>query len=160
MSHTETCPTCLRRERVDGDQRVVEQPGGARAPAEHPTLAAWRLLLDHRHGRRGAVVGPCPACGMPMFTDADHPSVPWTLETPDGPVVVDDGDLDEAGLTARLEQAWTEPVDWAGGVLSGVASLSVVIPILLWIFAIIVVSGIFYEAFKVNFLGQAVTPFE
>ncbi len=77
---------------------TVLAEGGARRPAVHPELAAWRVVRASLHGQDGVVVGPCPACGQPLVADGPAERAPWTVRVPTGDVVIGaDGQI--AGLS-------------------------------------------------------------
>lgn len=141
------CPSCHRRESRGPDGITVELAGGSRRPSEHPTLAAWRTLRKARQGGR-IVVGAC-VCGQPMLADPPAPGVPWTLETPDGPVQVGsdlvgpDGPLDEDAAEALLEGHFRERLALRPGVAAFRTGLIVMMlaPVLLWAAAVLGVIG-------------------
>jgi hypothetical protein len=110
------CPTCHHRARWSAPGEVVEvlQEGGSRRAAVPEALASWRIWRAARAGATGPVVGPCPACGLPL--PAVAPGAPGigsaTLTTPIGEVrVADDGVwldgvvADPDDVDARLEAA-------------------------------------------------------
>ena len=129
-------------------------PGGVRSPAEHPELAAWRVLLRSRHGELGAVVGPCDGCGMPLVATG-LPSQPWALQLPGGSVVVaeqidmDGGSLSEEQLTARMEAAYKAGIPW-----SQLPSLAVTLSLLLAIGLAMAIAMAIVSVFMVGFFGE------
>lgn len=116
MTFDVACPTCHHRARWSAPGEVVEvlQEGGSRRAAVPEALASWRIWRQARAGATGPVVGPCPACGLPI--PAVEPGAPWvdgaTLATPIGAVRVaadgvwiDGAVADPADVDARLEAA-------------------------------------------------------
>lgn len=143
------CPCCHRRETRDGEACVVVMEGGLRAPASHPTLATWRAIRRAWSGEWGDLVGPCPACGQPMFSEGESGWEPWSLTLPDGEdvTVTADGVESATGprdidaIDATLHDAWGERLiprhirvgqaAFEGGVLS-----MMLIPFLAWCVAV------------------------
>ena len=146
------CPSCHRRERWDNGQREVESPGGARVPAGHPELAAWRTLRAALQGESAPVVGRCPACDQPMIGEAT--AVPWTIHTPEGDLVVDGVltgpkgkmTVDEANFW--VEEQLRERIEVKPGLWLFQASVmsTMLVPIGLWVFALVC-----FLTFIVNF---------
>ncbi len=143
------CPCCHRRETRDGETFKVDLEGGLRAPNPHPTLAAWRSIRRAWAGEWGDLVGPCPACGQPMFSEGKTDWQPWVMTLPDGDDVTLTADgIDGAAshrdpdqLDAWLEETWGETLlprhirvgqaAFEGGVLS-----MMLIPLLAWCVAV------------------------
>ncbi len=154
---TVRCATCLRAERWTGADRAVEVAGGRRRPAEHPELAAWRVLRGALEGRTGPVVAACAGCGQPMVAGGSGPAaIRWTLALPDGEVVVGDGlALDGAPATpdeveARLVAAYGERVEPARAAFSAVALTAMAVPFALWGVALFVVLWFLYNVLRGN----------
>jgi len=139
------CTSCHRKERRDGDALTVELAGGLRRPTEHPTLAAWKTLRKARHDD-SIVVGPC-VCGQPLLGDGPGDSVPWTLDTPDGPIRVDreitgpNGPLDEDAAEALLERhfGWRLALKPGLALFQGTLMMAMLGPMMLWVVTIIIV---------------------
>ncbi|MCB9673749.1 MAG: hypothetical protein H6737_01455 [Alphaproteobacteria bacterium] len=140
-----SCPVCHRRERWDGGERHVEMEGGRRNPPVHPVLQAWRTCREAREAGR-VVVGRC-VCGQPLVAEAGT-WMPWTLDTPKGPVVVRADGQSEAGgeieterLDARLYAGLGPKIEIKPGlfVFQSTMMLSIVAPALLWLAALFVV---------------------
>lgn len=125
-------------------------PGGQRRPAEHPALAAWRVLRESRAGTSGPVVQACPGCGQPMVSDLPgaKPLQRWVLEVggeqlevgeqirgPQG-AIADEAVQD--WLVARLPPAERNP---AGAVaFAGLTTLGALVVFAMWVAAALFVT--------------------
>lgn len=142
------CYSCFREERRDGDAVEVLQPGGARRPTVHPTLAAWRAIRDHD----GVVVGTCP-CGQPLI--GEGPEVPWTLTLPDGEIRIEDGlhgtegELTPEAVTAWVERhhrpRWNDDIDVGETVFALVTMSPLSLVFVLWLGAATVLALFLYS---------------
>lgn len=102
------CPTCLREEDRHADRVVVRVEGGQRSAPAPRFAAEWAVLRDAM-GAGDGVVGPCPACQMPMLGGQARR---WTLTLPDTQVTLDgdalsgpEGPLTIPQLDARVQAA-------------------------------------------------------
>ncbi len=145
MSVSVSCPTCHRQEVWTDGVRAVILPGGARRPAEHRELAAYRVVARSRAGDLGPIVGPCPACGGPLTASAGAalPVVPWRFRLPTGEAQVDamgtHGAADFDDLGAQLEAAYAARWQVAPGRLAFqlfVIPLALV-PVLVWMWSVV-----------------------
>lgn len=87
---------------TDGATTVVA-PGGHRRPAEPEGIASWRIVRAAIEGGP-AVIGPCPACGLPMIGDPG-PSATWTIALPDGVITIADGLITGPSGPLSLDEA-------------------------------------------------------
>jgi hypothetical protein len=145
------CRACFRVEDRSVDPPIEVAPGGSRR-VEAPERAAVATLVESASGRVGPVVGPCPRCGQPMVGDAGAVAVPSAV----GDVALGaDGVLRVAGEAASGEEAirWAA-VRYPGEVESGgrvlravqvVMVLTMVAPILVWVFSVAFVSLFLYR---------------
>lgn len=176
MAHVVRCPTCHREERWSADAggpKVVWTPGGSRRPAEHPSLAAWRILRRARDRQSGPVVAVCEGCGQPMVGEGTAlPALTsWTLQTPAGPLTVDpsargDGGLQgpAGALTAEAAEAWlveqvgerfrvsdyTNPRAVFQGVFLVVLGVILGVIFLIWLGAATFLSQFLYGMFEIS----------
>lgn len=142
------CHSCFREERWEDGERSVVQPGGARKPTVHPTLAAWRAIRDHE----GVVVGTCP-CGQPLI--GQGPEVPWKLQLPDGQIRIEsglhgpEGELTPDEVTAWVERhhapRWNDDLDLRETAIAMVLMSPLSLVFLLWLGAATVVALFIYS---------------
>lgn len=108
---TVRCRVCHRVEQwsADGTRTVRTEGGGRRPPS--PERATFEVLAASARGELGPVVARCPACGAPLVADGAAVRIPWTLPTPQGPIVLaDDGTMSPPPEVAERWVAESWPV--------------------------------------------------
>jgi hypothetical protein len=153
------CLSCHRVERRVAGAVVVEQPGGARRPAD-PARAAWDVVRRSLCAELGPIAGVCGACGQPLVADeitakrraytiALGDAVLTAVEDgslvgPAGALTVEEADaLVDAGVPRARRQPFV-------GMFQGALLAVMIVPFVVWVLAIVVV---------VAFLSRADTLF-
>lgn len=140
------CRICHRVERWSADgSRTVELVGGRRR-SRAPERDAFEVLAKSVTGEIGPVVAECPACSGPMVSEDGGKRIPWTIETPRGPIVFgptatvaspEGPSLDAA--RALMGAVYPRPLDPSAALTSTFGSSLMVMmmaPVAVWLLAV------------------------
>ena len=140
------CKLCHRVELWSAEgSRAVEVVGGRRRiPA--PERATFEVLAGSVEGELGPVVAACPACAGPMIADGAAKRIPWTIETPRGPIVFgasgtvaspEGPSLDAArALIGELYPRPRDPLAPVTSAFGGSLVLMMLAPVSVWLMAV------------------------
>ncbi|MCB9685352.1 MAG: hypothetical protein H6735_09960 [Alphaproteobacteria bacterium] len=148
------CRSCHRLERRDGSRVEVVAEGGGRAPSEPAPRATWRVMRAASEGEL-LVVGSCP-CGQPLVAPpgAGLPSLPLSLQLPEGELTLRDGDLALGGSPVSPDDAQRKveaafpppPPDRLADAFAGSLMVLILVPTLFWVsvvgFVVIFLTGL------------------